>query len=191
LDRQIAGGYTHRTREFQGLYSHYNYADLQRIVFSYIIFDQENNVITMNTIIRPSTKEDLPAIFTLFKEFSIFQKTPEKMHITLEQLIGDEQYFRCFVAVVDGQIIGYATYFFAYYSWTGRGTYLDDLYVQESHRKYGIGKQLLDKVIHHAKENNCKSVRWLVSRWNSNAIEFYKKMGAYMDDTEMTAVLPL
>jgi diamine N-acetyltransferase len=95
------------------------------------------------------------------------------------------------VAVVDGQIVGFATWFFAYYSWTGRGIYLDDLYVTNSHRKYGIGRQLLDGVIGLARENNCRTVRWLVSRWNTNAIEFYKRIGAHVDDTEMTAVLPL
>ena len=84
-----------------------------------------------------------------------------------------------------------ATWFFAYYSWTGRGVYLDDLYVKNSHRKYGMGRQLLDSVISMAKENNCRTVRWLVSRWNTNAIDFYKKIGAHVDDTEMTAVLPL
>ena len=145
----------------------------------------------MNTIVRPAIKEDFPEIFALFKEFSIFQKTPEKMHITLDQLMADEQYFKCFVAVADGQIIGYATYSFTYYSWTGRGVYLDDLYVKDNYRKYGIGRQLLDTVINFAKENNCKTVRWLVSRWNTNAIDFYKKIGAHVDDTEMTAVLPL
>lgn len=145
----------------------------------------------MNTVIRRAVKADFADIFNLFREFSVFQKTPEKMHITLQQLEEDEQYFQCFVAVADGQIIGYATYFFAYYSWTGRGVYLDDLYVRESLRKYGIGRQLLDTVIQHAKENDCRTVRWLVSRWNTNAIEFYKKIGAHVDDTEMTAVLPL
>lgn len=145
----------------------------------------------MNIIIRAAVKEDFPDILSLFREFAVFQRTPEKMHITLEQLTADEKYFQCFVALADGQIIGYATYFFAYYSWTGRGIYLDDLYVKDSHRKYGIGRRLLDSVINLAKDSNCMTVRWLVSRWNSNAIEFYKKIGAHIDDTEMTCVLPL
>jgi len=145
----------------------------------------------MNTVIRPAVKADFADILILFREFSVFQKTPEKMHITLEQLMEDEQYFQCFVAEANGQIIGFATYFFAYYSWTGRGIYLDDLYVRDSHRQYGIGRQLLDTVIKFAQDNNCRTVRWLVSRWNTNAIEFYKKIGAHIDDTEMTAVLPL
>jgi len=145
----------------------------------------------INTTIRPVERDDLPAVYALFQEFAVFQKTPEKLYITLEELVADAEQFKCLVAVADGQIVGFATWFFAYYSWTGRGVYLDDLYVRESHRKYGIGRQLLDAVIDLARENNCRTVRWLVSRWNVNAIEFYKRIGAYVDDTEMTAVLPL
>src|SRR5882672_7608148 len=98
----------------------------------------------MNITIRLAIKSDFAEILALFREFAVFQKTPEKMHITLEQLIEDEQDFKCFVAEVDKKIIGFATFFFAYYSWTGKAIYLDDLYVKDSHRKSGIGKQLLD-----------------------------------------------
>jgi GNAT superfamily N-acetyltransferase len=145
----------------------------------------------MTISIRMAARADFPAVYELFREFAVFQKTPEKLYITLDQLIADEQYFRCLVADVDGRIVGFASFFFAYYSWTGRGVYLDDLYVKEDSRKYGIGKQLLNGVIDFARADGCKSVRWLVSRWNGNAIEFYKSIGAQIDDTEMTCVLPL
>lgn len=145
----------------------------------------------MDIIIRPAAKQDLPDVYDMFREFAIFQKTPEKLHITLDQLIEEEKYFKCFVAIADGRIVGFATYFFSFYSWTGKAVYLDDLYVKDSHRKYGIGKQLLDAVINFAKDNHCRTVRWLVSRWNTNAIEFYKRLGTHIDDTEMTCVLPL
>lgn len=69
--------------------------------------------------------------------------------------------------------------------------YLDDLYVQESSRKYGIGKRLLLAVIDFGKEHKCRTVRWQVSRWNINAIEFYKEIGAEVEDTEMICVLEL
>ena len=145
----------------------------------------------MKIAIRKANRQDFPAILSLFTEFAVFQKTPEKMHITLEQLLEDEAYFQCFVAEADNQVVGFATWFFAYYSWTGRGIYLDDLYVKDSFRKYGIGKRLLDSVIGLAKEHKCKTVRWLVSRWNANAIEFYKSIGTHIDDTEITCVLTL
>ena len=145
----------------------------------------------MSISIRMAAKADLPAVYELFREFAVFQQTPEKLYITLDQLIADEQYFQCLVAEVEGRIVGFASFFFAYYSWTGRGVYLDDLYVKEDSRKYGIGKRLLNGVIDLAKADGCKTVRWLVSRWNANAIEFYNSIGAHLDDTEMTCVLPI
>jgi GNAT superfamily N-acetyltransferase len=145
----------------------------------------------MKITIRKVTRNDFPALYALFHEFAVFQKTPEKLYITLEQLIEDEEYFQCLVAEVNERIVGFASYFIAYYSWTGKGIYLDDLYVKEDSRKYGIGKQLLNGIVDLAKAEKCKTVRWLVSRWNANAIEFYKSIGAQVDDTEMTCVLPL
>ncbi|MCF8295410.1 MAG: GNAT family N-acetyltransferase [Bacteroidales bacterium] len=37
------------------------------------------------------------------------------------------------------EIVGFALYFFAYYTWVGKCLYLDDLYVTETYRKKGIG----------------------------------------------------
>jgi diamine N-acetyltransferase len=102
----------------------------------------------MDIIIRRAGVADFPAVYALFREFAVFQKTPEKLHITLDQLIADEKFFQCFVAELDGgaagdraeggrEIVGFATFFVAYYSWTGKAIYLDDLYVRESSRKYG------------------------------------------------------
>ena len=139
----------------------------------------------MSITIRKADPSDFAAIFSLIKEFSIFQKTPEKVIITLEQMMADANIFQGFVAEKDNKdIIGFASFYFTYYSWSGRGLYLDDLYVTETYRNKGVGKMLLEKVIALAKNSQCKKVRWQVSKWNSNSIEFYKKMGATVDDME-------
>jgi GNAT superfamily N-acetyltransferase len=147
----------------------------------------------MEIIIRPSTPQDFPTIHSLFLEFASFQKTPEKVKITVEQMQEDKDLFNCLVAEgTEGKIIGFATWFFAYYSWTGKAIYLDDLYVQDAFRKEGIGGRLLKAVIDLAKIEKCTKVRWLVSKWNTNAIEFYsKKMGAIITDTESCCDLTL
>lgn len=139
----------------------------------------------MSITIRKADPSDFAAIFSLIKEFSIFQKTPEKVTISLEQMMADVNIFQGFVAETDNKdIIGFATFYFAYYSWSGRGLYLDDLYVTEAYRNKGIGKMLLEKVINLAKNSHCKKIRWQVSKWNTNGIDFYKKMGATVDDME-------
>lgn len=139
----------------------------------------------MNITIRKACVQDFPVVTSLIKEFSIFQKTPEKVTNTLEQMIMDKNIFQCFVAEDDKEITGFATFFFTYYSWTGKGLYLDDLYVKKAFRKHDIGKKLLDAVIDLAKKEQCKNVRWLVSNWNTNAIDFYKNMGATIDEIDL------
>ncbi len=57
--------------------------------------------------------------------------------------------------------------------------------------QHGIGKNLLDEIFVFAKNNHCKKVRWQVSNWNQNAIAFYKKTGATIDDVEINCELKL
>ena len=139
----------------------------------------------MNIIIRKADENDFPVIISLIKEFSIFQKTPWKVTNTLDQMIKDKDIFQCLVAVIDKEIVGFATFFFTYYSWTGKGLYLDDLYIKDSFRKQAVGKKLLDTIIDLAKKEQCKNIRWLVSNWNLNAIDFYKNMGATIDEVDL------
>lgn len=141
--------------------------------------------------IRKALSSDLEEVYELLKEFAVFIKTPEKLTITLEEMKKDASIFNCLLAVSENRIIGFATYFFAYYSWTGKSIYLDDLYVLPEYRGAGIGTELMDTVIGIGKEEGCKKMRWQVSRWNKKAIEFYRRKGAVIDDVEINCDFPL
>ena len=142
--------------------------------------------------IRPAIPTDFPALLQLIHEFALFQQTPEKVTISVEQMTADAALFSCLLAETEQQeIVGFASFFFAYYSWSGKAIYLDDLYVIPSYRKQAIGKQLLDAVILFAKQNNCIKLRWQVSNWNKNAIGFYQSIGAVVDDVEINCDLLL
>ena len=142
--------------------------------------------------IRPAIPTDFPALLQLIHEFALFQQTPEKVTISVEQMTADAALFSCLLAETEQQeIVGFASFFFAYYSWSGKAIYLDDLYVIPSYRKQAIGKQLLDAVILFAKQNNCVKLRWQVSNWNKNAIGFYQSIGAVVDDVEINCDLLL
>jgi diamine N-acetyltransferase len=146
----------------------------------------------MNIIIRNSARPDYPAILNLINEFVLFQKTPGKASITLQQMEAGENLFNCFVAETDDhKIIGFASYYFTWNSWSGKGLYLDDLYVTEFFREQKIGTHLLQAIIDLAKKADCKKLKWQVSKWNEHAIGFYKKMGAFIDDTEINCDLSL
>ena len=145
----------------------------------------------MSIVIRRSTEADISAIFLLLKEFTTFQKTPEKLFVTEEQMKEDKDLFQCFVAedTTSNKIVGYACFSIIYYSWSGKALYLDDLYVKETYRGHSIGSMLMNSVIALAKENNCKKMRWQVSKWNTNAQAFYEKLGAVIDDVEINCDL--
>jgi GNAT superfamily N-acetyltransferase len=141
--------------------------------------------------IRKASENDFASVHGLVEEFARFIKTPEKVLITVEQMIQDKDHFKCLVAIDNDKIIGFTTYFFSYYSWTGKALYIDDLYVKENYRGNGIGSNLFDALFQIAKEENCKKVKWQVSNWNTNAIEFYKKRGAIIDEVEINCELKL
>ncbi|MDD4968715.1 MAG: GNAT family N-acetyltransferase [Paludibacter sp.] len=146
----------------------------------------------MEIRIRNADESDFLQIVNLFKEFASFEKLPEKMINSVERMTGEKDFFNCFVAVTnDNIIIGYVSYFFCYYTWIGKSLYMDDLYVKPEYRATGIGTMLITKVIDFAKESNCHKLRWQVSEWNKPAIEFYTKIGAEIEHSEQNCDLIL
>ncbi len=137
----------------------------------------------MNFRIRKATEKDFDAILSLIKELAHFEKAPEKVSNSVEQMKEEKDIFGCFIAETEKkEIVGIALYFFAYYTWIGKSLYLDDLYVKEKYRGGKIGARLLKKVIEVAKKENCKRLRWQVLNWNKPAIDFYKEFGVEFDD---------
>lgn len=146
----------------------------------------------MSVNIRPAVQADFIQIIELFKEFATFEKLPHKMINSVDRMNKEQDYFNCFVAeTTDKKIIGYVTYFFCYYTWTGKSLYMDDLYVTRAYRANGIGTRLLNKVIEFARQAECHKLRWQVSNWNKHAINFYKNIGAEIDHVEQNCDLYL
>ena len=139
----------------------------------------------MTVTIRKIEEHDFPILIALFNEFALFEKLPEKMTNSVEQMLEEKDYLTGFVAMNNAdEILGYVTYFFGYYTWIGKSLYMDDLYVRQDFRGAGVGTKLINEVIAFAKAEKCKKLRWQVSEWNQPAIDFYKSLGAAVDDVE-------
>ncbi|HLN54757.1 MAG TPA: GNAT family N-acetyltransferase [Bacteroidales bacterium] len=136
----------------------------------------------MNFKIRQADEKDFPAILMMIKELAEFEKASEKVTNSVEQMKKEKDLFRCFVAASeDGEILGMALYFLAYYTWVGKSLYLDDIYIRKEFRRNGIGSALLGKIFEVARNEECKRVRWQVLDWNKDAIQLYRKCGAVLD----------
>jgi GNAT superfamily N-acetyltransferase len=134
--------------------------------------------------IRRAEKGDENAILGLIKGLAEYEKEPEAVINTAEQLAIDlfqDNICEAFVAESDGGIVGFALYYSSYSTWNGRCVYLEDLYVLPEHRRTGVGKDLFDAVVNIAKERRVKRLDWQVLDWNEPAIRFYEKEGATID----------
>lgn len=139
----------------------------------------------MEVEIRRGTPDDLPQVHTLIRELAEFERAPQEVTNTLEDMerdgFGENPIFKFFVAETAEGIVGIALYYTAYSTWKGRMLFLEDLVVTERLRRAGIGKKLFQAVAHEAKETGAKRFRWQVLNWNEPAIAFYKKIGATLD----------
>ena len=140
----------------------------------------------MSIIIRESVREDVPAMFELIKELALYEKAPEQVTNTIEQMyldgFGENPIFGTIVSEVDGLVVGMALYYFRYSTWKGKRLYLEDLIVSETMRGKGLGEKLLEATIEQARKTACTGLMWQVLDWNEPAINFYKKFGARFDE---------
>ncbi|XP_068600069.1 thialysine N-epsilon-acetyltransferase-like [Brachionichthys hirsutus] len=163
---------------------------LRRILTSFLFLFSN-----MNYKIRAAVKEDCKEIYRMIVELSVYEKVPDKVKITQEDLerdgFGQNPFFECLVAEVPEEhkskegrtAVGYALYACAYSTWNGRSICLEDLYVMQEFRGKGIGKGLLRKVAEEGKKKQCQKLQLTVLDWNKSAREFYAANGA-VDITE-------
>ena len=133
-------------------------------------------------IIRKGTPTDMPAVLSLIKELAAYEKEPDAVVVTVEDLVRDgfspNPLFHCFVAEVNDRIIGIALYYYRYSTWKGKTIHLEDLIVKEKERGIGAGMALYKEVIKQGKKDGVRRIEWVVLDWNQNAIDFYVKTGA-------------
>lgn len=136
--------------------------------------------------IREGKKEDMAAVLELIKELATFEKEPDAVVVTVEDLerdgFGENPLFYTFIAIIEEQIVGVALYYYRYSTWKGRTIHLEDLIVKEKRRGAGIGYALYKEVIAQGKKDGVRRIEWNVLDWNTPAIDFYKKTGAIVLD---------
>ncbi len=148
--------------------------------------------------IRTATRKDAAAAHQLICELAKFENALEEVTTTLEQFeedgFGEKPLYYLKVAEeidVDGKakVVGMCLFYVIYSTWKGKIVYLDDLVVTQSHRRQGIGKQLIDALFKEAHKMGANQVRWHVLDWNEPAIQFYKQLGMKLESDWITCKL--
>ena len=132
--------------------------------------------------IRKGTPQDMPDVLALITELAVFEKEPDAVVISAEDLVRDgfseNPLFHTFVAEVNEEVIGVALYYYRFSTWKGKTIHLEDLIVKENNRGTGAGFALYSEIIKQGKKDNVRRIEWNVLDWNTPAIDFYEKSGA-------------
>ena len=146
-----------------------------------------------NHKIRKANTSDVKDILRLLIELAVYEKEPNAVKLTEEELIRDgfglNPRFECLLAEFNSEIVGLAFYTERYSTWVGDTLHLEDLIVTEKMRGKGFGFNLYREFLIEANRRGVKRVEWSVLDWNKSAIDFYKKTGAIIDDLEQWKIV--
>ena len=133
--------------------------------------------------IRSARVEDVPIIFQLIRDLATYERAPNEVTATEEQLVdvffGKRPAAEVLLAFEKDKPVGFAVFFHNFSTWLGRpGLYLEDLFVKPENRGNGYGRALLVDLAKIARDRGCGRMEWAVLNWNDPAIQFYRKLGA-------------
>ena len=136
-----------------------------------------------NFEIRPAGVEDVPVILQLIRDLATYERAPDEVTATEEQLVdvlfGERPVAEVLLAFEGKLSVGFAVYFYNFSTWLGRpGLYLEDLFVKPEKRGKGYGRALLVELAKIARDRGCGRMEWAVLNWNEPAIKFYQTLGA-------------
>ncbi len=143
----------------------------------------------MDVTIRHITLTDISAVIALLREFAEFERLSEYCEVDDERLsaamFGESAVVEGLIAFDGGRAVGYALYFPSFSSFRGQcGLYLEDIYVNGDYRGQGIGEAMLKRIAQIAAARGLERIDFLVLDWNSQAVDFYLKIGALRDGEE-------
>jgi GNAT superfamily N-acetyltransferase len=133
--------------------------------------------------LRAATPADVPVILRLVRDLAEYERAPRAVVATEEDFLrhgfGEKPRFSVLLAEEDGQVAGFALWFFTFSTWLGRpGLYLEDLFVRPELRGRGIGKAMMVELAGIAVREECGRFEWSVLDWNQPSIDFYRSLGA-------------
>jgi GNAT superfamily N-acetyltransferase len=133
--------------------------------------------------IRAARVEDVPVILQLIRDLATYERAPDEVTATEEQLVhvlfGERPAAEVLLAFESDSPVGFAVYFYNFSTWLGRaGLYLEDLFVNPDKRGKGYGRALLIQLAKIARDQGCGRMEWAVLNWNESAIKFYQALGA-------------
>lgn len=132
---------------------------------------------------KETEEKDIKLIIEYIEKIAKYEKLLDKVSNN-EELLKKNIFQKKYAKIVlilneNNKTIGYLVYYFNYSTFTGKpGLYIEDLYLDEEERNKGYGTIIFNEIKKIAKDNKCGRIEWVCLNWNTNSLNFYKKMHA-------------
>lgn len=141
----------------------------------------------MTLFIREAASGDAGLVMGFVRVLADYEKLSHEVEATeadiARDLFGPQPRVFCEIAEWDGEPVGFALWFYTYSTFRGlHGIWLEDLFVDPKCRGKGIGKALMAHLAARCDDEGLGRLEWWVLNWNTPSIEFYKSLGAVMQD---------
>ncbi len=139
------------------------------------------------TAVRAARPGDEATILRLIRALADYEKLTHLVEATeadiSRDLFGPSPRVFCEIAESDGQPVGFALWYYTYSTFLGKhGIWLEDLFIDPNSRGNGAGRALMVHLAKKCVHENLGRFEWWVLDWNEPSIEFYKSLGAVMQD---------
>jgi GNAT superfamily N-acetyltransferase len=134
-------------------------------------------------VIDNAIEADIPILLEMIRELAAFEHLQQELEVTSaslrDALFGKCPVAQALLARVGEEPAGYAVYYRTFSTFAGRpGIFLDDVYVRPPYRNRGLGRALMARAANDRNPENIGRYEWIALRWNENALQFYRNLGA-------------
>jgi GNAT superfamily N-acetyltransferase len=134
-----------------------------------------------------ATPADAQQLADLLTEFAVYESTTAEQDAETLLAALEANYFGCvFLEDVEfGAPIGFTSYTFTYFTYSGPALYMIDLYLTEGARNAraggaggGLGRLMMQLLAKLALDQGASRLHWDVGAWNDVGLAFYAAQGA-------------
>jgi GNAT superfamily N-acetyltransferase len=141
----------------------------------------------LTLVVREARPEDAATILRFILALADYERLRHEAEVdeqrVRETLFAAQPRVFCSIAEWDGAAAGFALWYYSYSTFLGRhGIWLEDLFVDPTHRGKGVGKALLQHLAARCLAEGLGRLEWTVLDWNEPSIQFYRSLGAHPVD---------